>query len=187
MNAEGRRKQAKIRHTADFCLLDISVVGWHHRSTMNMNKNLNIPPSVWLVVTILLSSVIFVFLALSANEAWKALNIFRKGVPAVGYYESKVSAGGTKYSFSLPTYEYIFQKASGVKTPIWSHSDAPQIEVIYIPDSHDQIPSTFIDWVKIILDILIPIFVICMLIIGYKKEKKRQNFPVDSTDTMIGR
>lgn len=140
-----------------------------------MNKNLNVPPAVWFVAVAILSGVMFVFIAFTVNDAWKALKIYRKGVPAVGYYESKVSAGGTKYSFSPPTYEFIYQKASGVKTPIWSHSDAPQIEVIYIPDSNDQIPNTFIDWVKIIFNILTPIFVIYMLIIGYKKEKKRQN------------
>lgn len=137
-----------------------------------MNKNLNIPPAVWLVVVTILSSIIFVFLALSVNNAWKALNIYRKGVSAVGHYEGKVFTGGTKYSFSPATYEFSFQKASGIKTPIWSHSDAPQIEVIYIPGSYDQIPNTFVDWIKIIFDILIPAFVICMLIIGYKKRGK---------------
>jgi len=137
-----------------------------------MNKNLNVPPVVWLVAVAILSSIMFVFLAFSVSDAWKALNIYKKGVPAVGYYESKVFDRITRYSFNPPTYEFIFQKDGGVKTPIWSHSDAPQIEVIYIPESQDQIPNTLMDWFKIIFDILFPALVICMLIIGYKRGRR---------------
>lgn len=138
-----------------------------------MNRKLNIPPAVWLVVFTLLSGVFFVFLALAVNDAWKVLSTFKNGVPTVAHIYSKGQDFPTKYSvYTSPQNEFVFQNIQGGKSIVLSRSDASIIEVIYNPEYADQnIPNTFVDWVAIIINIIFSIFVICILIVGYKKVK----------------